>query len=71
MVGHTGKGTLTAIRLRTKSLNIVRPYAGAVCPRILFVHDNARPPVVRACRYLLEDERTDTTDLTPPHTRLT
>lgn len=41
MVGHTGKGTLNAIRLRTKSLNIVRPYAGAVCPRILFVHDNA------------------------------
>lgn len=56
MVGHTGKGTLNAIRLRTKSLNIVRPYAGAVCPRILFVHDNAQPPVVRACRYWLEDE---------------
>ena len=50
-------GTLTAIRYRDKILgSIVRPYAGAVGPGFLLVHNNARPHVARACRQLLEDE---------------
>ena len=35
--------------IRMKSL-IVRPYAGAVGPRFLLMHNNARPHVARVCR---------------------
>lgn len=35
---------------------IVRPYAGAVGPGFLLVHDNARPYVAKVCRQFLEDE---------------
>ncbi len=54
-------GTLTAIRSRDEILGcIVRPYAGALCPGFLLVHDNARPHVARVCRQFLEDEGIDT-----------
>ncbi len=63
-------GTLTAIRYRDDILgHIVRPYAGAVCPGFLLVHDNARPHVARVCRQFLEDEGTDTIEWV--HARLT
>ena len=40
------RGTLTAIRYRNEILRpIVRPYAGAVGPGFLLMHDNARPHV--------------------------
>ncbi|KAK3553499.1 hypothetical protein QTP70_004180 [Hemibagrus guttatus] len=54
-------GTLTAIRYREEILGlIVRPYAGAVGPGFLLVHNNARPHVMRVCRQFLEDEGIDT-----------
>ncbi|MCJ8746846.1 hypothetical protein PDJAM_G00146480 [Pangasius djambal] len=54
-------GTLTAIRYRDEILGpIVRPYAGAVGPGFLLVHDNAQPHVARVCRQFLEDEGIDT-----------
>ena len=71
MEGHTDlyrldNGTLTAIRYRDEILGpIVRPYAGAVGPGFLLVHDNARPHVARVCRQFLEDEGIDTIDWPP------
>ncbi len=44
---------------------IVRPYAGAVGPGFLLVHDNARPHVTRVCRQFLEDEGIDTIECPP------
>ncbi len=59
-------GTLTAIRYRDKVLGaIVRPYAGAVGPGFLLVHDNAQTHVVRVCRQFLEDEGIDTIEWPP------
>ena len=53
-------GSLTAIRYRDEILEpIVRPYAGAVGPGFLLMHDNARPHVARVCRQYLEDEGID------------
>ena len=54
-------GSLTAIRYQDEILEpIVRPYAGAVGPGFLLMHDNARPHVARVCRQYLEDEGIDT-----------
>ena len=54
-------GSLTAIRYRDEILEpMVRPYAGAVGPGFLLMHDNARPHVARVCRQYLEDEGIDT-----------
>ena len=54
-------GSLTAIRYRDEILEpMVRPFAGAVCPGFLLMHDNARPHVARVCRQYLEDEGIDT-----------
>lgn len=66
MKGHTnlyslGNNTLTMIRLKSSD-QWVRPYAGAVVPVVLLVHDNAQPQVVRVCRQFLEDEGLDTFD---------
>lgn len=59
-------GTPTAIRYRDEILGpIVRPYAGAVGPGFLLVHDNAWPHVARVCRQFLEDEGIDTIDWPP------
>ncbi|KAI4883140.1 hypothetical protein NFI96_020584, partial [Prochilodus magdalenae] len=56
-------GTLTAIRYQDEILGpVVRPYAGAVGPGFLLVHNNARPHVVRVCRQFLELEGIDTID---------
>jgi len=44
---------------------IVRPYAGAVGPGFLLVHDNALPHVARVCRQFLEDEGIDTIEWPP------
>ncbi len=44
---------------------IVRPYAGAVGPGFLLVHDNARLHVARVCRQFLEDEGIDTIESPP------
>ncbi|KAI4886826.1 hypothetical protein NFI96_018392, partial [Prochilodus magdalenae] len=41
---------------------VVRPYAGAVGPGFLLVHNNARPHVARVCRQFLENEGIDTID---------
>ena len=68
-------GSLTAIRYRDEILEpMVRPYAGAVGPGFLLMHDNARPHVARVCRQYLEDEGIDTIewpsrspDLNPTH----
>ena len=50
-------GSLTAIRYHDEILEpMVRPYAGAVGPGSLLMHDNARPHVARVCRQYLEDE---------------
>uniref|UniRef100_A0A1A8HWM8 Transposase Tc1-like domain-containing protein n=1 Tax=Nothobranchius kuhntae TaxID=321403 RepID=A0A1A8HWM8_NOTKU len=52
-----GNGALTAIRYRDEILEpFVRPYADAVGPGFLLMHDNARPHVARVCRQYLEDE---------------
>ncbi len=60
-------GTLTDIRYRDEILGpIVSPYAGAVDPGFLLVHENARPHCARVCRQFLEDEGTDTIEW-PPH----
>ncbi len=59
-------GTLTAIRHQDEILGpIVRPYAGAVGPGFLLVHNNARPHVARVCRQFLEDEGIDTIECPP------
>ncbi|KAI4897294.1 hypothetical protein NFI96_024654, partial [Prochilodus magdalenae] len=56
-------GTLTAIRYQDEILGpIVRPYAGAVGPEFLLVHNHARPHVARVCRQFLENEGIDTID---------
>ncbi|KAI4896474.1 hypothetical protein NFI96_032686 [Prochilodus magdalenae] len=56
-------GTLTAIRHQDEILGpVVRPYAGAVGPGFLLVHNNARPHVARVCRQFLENEGIDTID---------
>ncbi|KAI4902032.1 hypothetical protein NFI96_009942 [Prochilodus magdalenae] len=56
-------GTLTAIRYQDEILGpVVRPYAGAVGPGFLLVHNNARPYVARVCRQFLESEGIDTID---------
>ncbi|KAI4898896.1 hypothetical protein NFI96_004812 [Prochilodus magdalenae] len=56
-------GTLTAIRYRDEILGPgVRPYAGAVGPGFLLVHNSARPHVARVCRQFLESEGIDTID---------
>ncbi|KAI4888574.1 hypothetical protein NFI96_004052 [Prochilodus magdalenae] len=66
--GHTDlyrldHGTLTAIRYQDEILGpVVRPYAGAVGPGFLLVHNNARPHVARVCRQFLENEEIDTID---------
>uniref|UniRef100_A0A3B3T048 Ig-like domain-containing protein n=1 Tax=Paramormyrops kingsleyae TaxID=1676925 RepID=A0A3B3T048_9TELE len=58
--------TLTAIRYRDEILGpIVRPYAGAVGPGFLLVHDNAQPYVARVCRQFLKHEGIDTIDRPP------
>ncbi|KAI4889261.1 hypothetical protein NFI96_013525 [Prochilodus magdalenae] len=55
--------TLTAIRYQDEILGpVVRPYAGAVGPGFLLVHNNARPHVARVCRQFLENEGIDTID---------
>ncbi len=41
------------------------PYAGAVGPGFLLVHDDARPHVARVCRQFLEDEGIDTIEWLP------
>ncbi|KAI4876420.1 hypothetical protein NFI96_012136, partial [Prochilodus magdalenae] len=41
---------------------VVRPYAGAVGPGFLLVHNNAQPHVARVCRQFLENEEIDTID---------
>ncbi|KAI4880116.1 hypothetical protein NFI96_005091 [Prochilodus magdalenae] len=62
-------GTLTAIRYQDGILGpVVGPYAGAVGPGFLLVHNNARPHVARACRQFLEKELIP---LTGPPARLT
>ncbi|KAI4902048.1 hypothetical protein NFI96_033099 [Prochilodus magdalenae] len=54
-------GTLTAIRYQDEILGlVVRPYAGAVGPGFLLVHNNARPHVARVCRQFLENKGIDT-----------
>jgi len=59
-------GTLNAIRYQDEILGpIVRPYAGAVGPGFILVHDNAHPHVVRICRQFLEDEGIDTIEWPP------
>jgi hypothetical protein len=71
MEGHTDlyrldNGTLTDIRNRDEILGpIVRPYAGAVFPGFLMVHDNAWPHVARVYRQFLEDEGIDTIEWPP------
>ncbi|KAI4904836.1 hypothetical protein NFI96_002911 [Prochilodus magdalenae] len=56
-------GTLTAITYRDEILEaLVRPYAGAVGPGLLLVHNNARPHVARVCRQFLENEGIDNID---------
>ncbi|KAI4883694.1 hypothetical protein NFI96_031976, partial [Prochilodus magdalenae] len=56
-------GTLTAIRYQDEILGpVVKPYAGAVGPGFLLVHNNARPHVARVCRQFLENEGIDTID---------
>ncbi|KAI4886560.1 hypothetical protein NFI96_027119 [Prochilodus magdalenae] len=53
-------GTLTAIRHQDEILGpVVRPYAGAVGPGFLLVHNYARPHVARVCRQFLENEVID------------
>ncbi|KAI4891562.1 hypothetical protein NFI96_008853, partial [Prochilodus magdalenae] len=56
-------GTLTAIRHLDEIVGlVVRPYAGAVGPGFLLVHNNARPHVARVCRQFLESEGIYTID---------
>ncbi|KAI4891845.1 hypothetical protein NFI96_029011 [Prochilodus magdalenae] len=56
-------GSLTAIGYQDEILGpVVRPYAGAVGPGFLLVHNNARPHVARVCRQFLENEGIDTMD---------
>ena len=56
-------GTMNAIRYRDEILRpIVRPYAGAVGPGFLLMHDNAHPHVARVCQQFLHDEGIDAMD---------
>ncbi|KAI4877778.1 hypothetical protein NFI96_033001 [Prochilodus magdalenae] len=53
-------GTLTAIRYQDEILGpVVRPYAGAIGPGFLLVHNNTRPHVARVCRQFLENDTTE------------
>ncbi|KAI4900119.1 hypothetical protein NFI96_024379 [Prochilodus magdalenae] len=55
--------TLTAIRHQDEILGpVARPYAGAVGPGFLLVHNSAWPHVARVCRQFLENEGIDTID---------
>lgn len=57
------RGSLTATGYRDEILRpIVRPYAGAVGPGFLLMHDNARPHVARVCQQFLHDEGIDVMD---------
>ena len=57
------RGTLTAIRYQDEILRpIMTPYAGAVDPGFLLVHDNARPHVAEVCQQFLHDEGIDALD---------
>lgn len=59
-------GTLTAIRYRDEILGpIVRPYADAVGPGFLLVHNNARTHVARVCGQFFEDGGIDTIEWPP------
>ena len=61
--GRTARGTLTAISYRDEILRpVVRPYAGAVGPGFLLMHDNARPHVGEVCQQFLHDEGIDAMD---------
>ena len=66
--GHTppyvlARGTLTAIRYQDEILRpTVRPYAGAVDPGFLLMHDNARSRVAEVCQQFLHDVGTDAMD---------
>ncbi|KAI4901714.1 hypothetical protein NFI96_000200 [Prochilodus magdalenae] len=55
--------TLTAIRYQDEILGpVVRPYAGAVGPGFLLVHNNAQAHVMRVCRQFLENKGIGTID---------
>ena len=57
------RGTLTAIRYRDEILRpIMRPYAGAVGPGFLLMHDNARSHVAEVCQQFLHNEGIDAMD---------
>uniref|UniRef100_A0A670XN32 Tc1-like transposase DDE domain-containing protein n=1 Tax=Pseudonaja textilis TaxID=8673 RepID=A0A670XN32_PSETE len=56
-------GSLTAIRYQDEILRpLVRPYAGAVGPGFLLMHNNARPHVAGVCQQFLQDEGIDAMD---------
>ena len=55
------RGNLTGARYRDGIFRpIARPYAGAVGPGFLLVHDDVRSHVARVCQRFLEDEGIDT-----------
>ncbi|KAI4881786.1 hypothetical protein NFI96_011480 [Prochilodus magdalenae] len=55
--------TLTGIRYQDEILGpVARPYAGAVGPGFLLVHNNAQPHVAKVCRQFMENEGIDTID---------
>ncbi|KAK3536133.1 hypothetical protein QTP70_031019, partial [Hemibagrus guttatus] len=58
----TQKGIVPSLLMYREELLglIVRPYAAAVGPGFLLVHNNAQPHVARVCRWFLEDEGIDT-----------
>ena len=57
------RGILTAIRYRDEILRpIMRPYAGAVGPGFLVMHDNDRPHVAEVFQQFLHDEGIDAMD---------
>lgn len=57
------RGSLTALRYRDEILRpIVRPFAGAVGPGFLLMHDNARYHVAEVCRRFLHREGIDAMD---------
>ena len=59
----TANGSLTPVRYRDETLRaIVRPYAVAVCPGFLLVHNNARNHVARMWQQFLDDEGIDAID---------
>lgn len=57
------RGTMTAVGYRDEMLKpIVRPYASAVGPGFLLMHDNSRPHLHEACQQFLHDEGIDAMD---------